>query len=204
VRLPHPQQQLLIGQQQQRLVQYRTQLDQQQRLAPQLAVQLQQQHRTAQYAYQQQYTARLQTQRLGILNTGDYNYGGDPYFYTPPTYRYFRGGRYYQTNEYGATVLREAVNYGYQEGFGAGQADRQDHWTFNYRDSYAYRDGNYGYRGFYIEGADYNYYFREGFRRGYEDGFYGRYRYGVYATGRYSIQAPVLSVILNLQPLRLR
>jgi hypothetical protein len=35
----------------------------------------------------------------------------------------------------------------------------------------------------------------------YEDGYYGRYRYGVYATGRYTVQAPVLSVIINLQRL---
>jgi hypothetical protein len=99
-------------------------------------------------------------------------------------------------------VLRQAVNYGYEEGFGAGRADRQDRWAFNYRDSYAYQDGIYGYGGFYIERGDYNYYFREGFRRGYEDGYYGRYRYGVYATGKYAVRGAVLSVIINLQPLR--
>jgi hypothetical protein len=48
----------------------------------------------------------------------------------------------------------------------------------------------------------YNYYFRQGFRRGYEDGYYSRYRYGVYQTGRYAVRGPVLSVIINLQPLR--
>jgi hypothetical protein len=94
------------------------------------------------------------------------------------------------------------VNFGYGEGFGAGRADREDHWAFNYWDSYAYQDAIYGYRGFYIDRDDYNHYFREGFRRGYEDGYYGRYQYGVYATGRYSVLGGVLSVILNLQPLR--
>ena len=201
-RLPQQEQQQLIGQQQQRLVQYRDQLDQQQRLAPQQAVQLQQQKRSAQYDFQQQYIARLRQQQLSIQNAPNYNYGGDPYFYTPPSYRYSRGGRYYETNEYGAVVLRQAVNYGYEEGFGAGQADRQDRWAFNYLNSYAYQDGNYGYGGFYIERDDYRYYFRQGFRRGYEDGYYGRYRYGVHATGRYTVLGPVLSVILNLQPLR--
>jgi hypothetical protein len=146
--------------------------------------------------------AHVRDQRMSIENDRHYNFDGDPYFYTPSIYRYVWGGRYYQTNEYGATVLRQAVNYGYAEGFEAGQADRQDRRAFNYRDSYAYLDGNYGYRGFYIEFGDYNYYFREGFRRGHEDGYYGRYQYGVYATGRYSVQGPVLSVILNLQPLR--
>jgi hypothetical protein len=196
------QQQQLIDQQQQRLVQYRDQLDQQQRLASQQALQLQQQRRAAQYAVQQQYITRLRDQQLRIHNTRNYNYWGDPYFYTPPSYRYYRGGRYYQTNEYGASVLREAVNYGYEEGFWAGRADREDRWAFNYRDSYAYQDGIYGYGGFYIDRDDYNYYFREGFRRGYEDGYYGRYQYGVYAAGRYSVLGGVLSVILNLQPLR--
>ena len=201
-RLPQQQQQQLIDQQQQRLVQYRDQLDQQQRLSSQQGVQLQQQRRMAQYGVQQQYTARLREQQRRIPNTRDYDYWGDPYFYTPPSYRYSRGGRYYQTNEYGASVLRQAVNYGYEEGFWAGRADREDRWAFNYRDSYAYQDGIYGYGGFYIDRADYNHYFREGFRRGYEDAYYGRYRYGEYATGRPSVLGTVLSVILSLEPLR--
>ena len=183
-------------------MQYRDQMDQQQRAAPQQAAQLQRQHRTAQYGVQLQYMARIRDQRVSIEIDRNYSYGGDPYFYTPVSYRYYRSGRYYETNEYGASVLRQAVNYGYSEGFLAGQADRQDRWAFNYRDAYAYVDGNYGYRGFYIERDDYNHYFREGFRRGYEDGYYGRYHYGVYATGRYSVRGSVLSVIVNLQPLR--
>jgi hypothetical protein len=193
---------VLIGQQQQRLVQYGVQLDLQQRLAPQHAMQLQQQRRTAQFGFQQQYVARLREQQLSIQTTRNYNYAGDPYFYTAPSYRYLRGGIYYQTNDYGANVLRQAVNYGYEEGYGAGRADRQDRWAFNYRTSYAYLDANYGYSGFYIERADYNYYFRQGFSRGYQDGYYGRYQYGVYATGRYTVRTPVLSVIISFQSLR--
>jgi hypothetical protein len=156
----------------------------------------------AQYGLQQQYAVRLRDQQLRIQNTRDYDYGADPYFYTPASYRYSRGGRYYETNDYGAAVLRQAVNYGYEEGFWAGQADRQDRWAFNYRDSYAYQDGIYGYGGFYVDRDDYNYYFREGFRRGYEDGYYGRYTYGTYATGKYAVLGAVLSVILDLQSLR--
>jgi hypothetical protein len=38
----------------------------------------------------------------------------------------------------------EAVNYGYEHGFLAGKADRQDRWCSNYQDSYAYQDANYG------------------------------------------------------------
>jgi hypothetical protein len=201
-RLPEQRQQQLIGQQRQRLVQYGVQLDQQTRLAPQQAVQLQQQHRTAQYAFQLQYIAGLREQQQVIQNTRNYNYGGDPYFYTAPTYRYVRAGHSYQTNDYGATALRDAVNSGYQEGFEAGAADRQDHWASSYRTSYAYQDGIYGYRGFYIERTDYIYYFREGFRRGYSDGYSGRYQYGVNSTGRYTVLGAVLSTIVNLQRIR--
>ena len=201
-RLAPQQQQQRIGEHQQELVQYRDQLDQQQRLAPQQGIELQRQHRTAQYAYQQQYVAGLDEQRASIRYSDSYNYGGDPYFYTPPSYRYARGGRYYETNEYGAAVLRQAVNNGYAQGLGAGRADRMDRWAYDYRDSYAYQDGIYGYRGFYVPRYDYRYYFRQGFRRGYDVGYYGRYRYGVHATGGFSVLGGVLSVIINLQPLR--
>jgi hypothetical protein len=144
----------------------------------------------------------MRDQQRRIQNERNHNYGSDPYFYTAPTYRYSWGGHDFETNEYGANVLRQAVNFGYDQGFRAGLADRQDHWAFNYQTSYAYEDGNYGYDGFYVDRGDYNYYFREGFRRGYDDGYYGRYQYGVYATGRYSVLGGVLSVVLGLQPLR--
>src|SRR5262249_3797214 len=130
-----------------------------------------------------------------------YNYYNDPYFYTAPQYRYYRGNRYYEINQYGADMLRRAVNYGYEEGFRAGQADREDGWRPDYRASYAYQDATYGYTGFYVDPSEYSYYFREGFRRGYEDGYYGRYRYGVYSNGRYNILGNILSGILNLTSL---
>ena len=106
-----------------------------------------------------------------------FDYDRDPYFYTAPIYRYNRGGSYHEINEYGARTLRQAVSYGYEEGFRAGKADRDDRWGFNYKDSYAYRDANYGYSGYYVDRSDYNYYFREGFQRGYEDGYNSRYKY---------------------------
>ena len=70
------------------------------------------------------------------------------------------------------------------------------------QDSFAYQDANYGYRGYYVDQADYNYYFRQGFQRGYEDGFNNRYQYGVYLNGSYSVLGNVLSLILNLQSLQ--
>ena len=126
-----------------------------------------------------------------------HDYNNDPYFYTAPIYRYNRGGAYYEINQYGADLLRQAVNYGYQEGFRAGGADREDNWRPDYRDSYAYQDATYGYNGYYVDPEDYRYYFREGFRRGYEDGYNDQYQYGYYSNGSYGVLGNVLSLILE-------
>jgi hypothetical protein len=183
-------------------VQYGDYLDQQQRVAQDQSAQLQRANRGAQYRFQLQYTEGLRQQRMHIQTLGSYDYDRDPYFYTAPSYRYSRGGRYYETNQYGMDLLRQAVNYGYEEGRLAGIADQQDHWAYNYRTSYAYQDANYGYGGFYVDRDDYNYYFRQGFRRGYEDGYYGRYQYGTYSSGRTSILGAVLGGILIYEAIR--
>jgi len=156
----------------------------------------------AQYRFQQEYEGRLQQQQENLRNDHNHDYNNDPYFYTASSYSYNRGGSYYQTNRYGANLLRQAVNNGYQEGFRSGQADQQDGWNSNYQGSYAYQDANYGYGGYYVDQGDYNYYFREGFRRGYEDGYNSRYQYGRQSNGTYIILATVLSQILNFESLR--
>ncbi|HKV38589.1 MAG TPA: hypothetical protein VJX67_05200 [Blastocatellia bacterium] len=142
----------------------------------------------------------LREQRIRI-ESERFDYDRDPFFYAVPVYSYYWGGGYYETSEYGANVLRQAVNNGYAEGLRAGQADRQDNWAFDYQDSYAYQDANYGYDGNYIDQDAYNYYFREGFRRGYDDGYYGRYQYGTYLNGTYCVAGGVLSAILQFEPL---
>jgi flagellar biosynthesis/type III secretory pathway protein FliH len=152
----------------------------------------------AQYQYQQQYYERLRAQQRSLQNWRSYNYNNDPYYSAAPIYRYNRGGRYYEVNQYGANVLQQAVRLGYQEGIEAGRADREDRWRSSYQDSFAYQDGNFGYQGYYGSQDEYNYYFREGFRRGYEDGYNGRYSYGTYSGGQYNVLAGVLSSILNL------
>jgi flagellar biosynthesis/type III secretory pathway protein FliH len=154
----------------------------------------------AQYRYQQQYLQR--EEQIRIREANSYNSNHNSFFYAAPNYRYLRGGAYYETNQYGANLLRQAVNYGYEQGFRSGQADRQDRWKSNYQDSFAYQDANYGYSGYYVDQSEYNYYFREGFRRGYEDGFSGRYQYGRYSNGTYSVLGSVLSLVLNLESLR--
>ena len=196
-RLTQQEQNARIQQQEQRTVQYRQHLDEQQRVAQQQYSQLQQQNRRAQVTYQQQYVAALQQQQARIQVRHDY--AGDPYFYTPSTYRYARGGRYYETNQYGADLLRQAVNSGYDQGIRAGQADRQDRWASNYQSSYAYQDANYGYDGYYVDRADYNAYFREGFRRGYADGYNGRYVSGTYVSGRGTMLGAILATIINFE-----
>lgn len=199
-RLAPQEQQARITHQEQRTAQYRRHLDQQQHKAQQQYAKLQQQQRKAQGLYQQQYMADLRRQQLRM--PVHYNYGNDPYFFTPSIYRYSRDGRVYETNQYGADLLRQAVNAGYGQGIRAGQADRQDHWASNYQGSYAYQDANYGYGGFYVDQSDYNAYFREGFRRGYEDGYNSRSAYGQYANGQGSVLARILSAIISFESIR--
>ena len=142
--------------------------------------------------YQQQYFERLRRDQLR-LQQWRYN------DYSPYNYRYRRGGSYYETNQYGADMLRRAINAGYEQGYRAGQADREDGWGFNPEDSYGYQDASYGYDGYYVELSEYEHYFREGFRRGYEDGYHSSSRYGGYNNGTLSILGAILEQILGLQ-----
>jgi hypothetical protein len=155
----------------------------------------------AQYAYQQEYLRRLYEQQRAAAAYRNYNYYGDPFFYTAPAYRYYRGGRYYTVNQYAGNLLRQAVEHGYQEGFRAGRADRMDGWRFDYRNTFAWQDANFGFNGFYVDQSEYNYYFREGFRRGYEDGYHGRYQYGRSSGTGAIILGAVLGGIIALQAL---
>ena len=200
-RLSQQQQQERIREQKQRLAEYNQRIAQQQAIALRNAQQLERQKRLALYRYQQAYYEKLRQQQARLENDR-YDYDNDPFYYTPPTYKYRRGDNFYQTNEYGADQLRRASNTGYQKGYEAGRADKQDHWRFDYRGSFAYQDANYGFDGRYIRQDDYNYYFREGFQRGYEDGYYGRRTYGTNANGSDSLLGTVLNMILNLQPLQ--
>ena len=185
-----------VHDQQQRATQYKEHLDQQVRVVQQQTEQLQKQ-RPAQYHAQQEYTKQLVQQQQQLQTTRDF--ASDPYISAPRSYRYAISGTSHQTNQYGADVLRQAVNLGYQQGYRAGDADRQDHWKANYRTTVAYRDADFGYNGNYVDQNDYNYYFREGFRRGYDDGFNRRSQYGNASNGSGSILGSVLSSILGLQ-----
>ncbi len=179
--------------QQRRIERYRQEQQQRQNFVWQRQRTLEQQRRRAQLRFQQRYVERLQQDQLR-LQQWQYNNNS---FYN--NYRYQRGSSFYETSQYGAEMLRRAVNDGYQEGFSAGQADREDGWAFNAEHAYAYQDASYGYDSYYVDLSEYQYYFREGFRRGYEDGYYSRSSYGSYSNGGYSILGSILEGILNLQ-----
>ncbi|MCB1023265.1 MAG: hypothetical protein KDB79_02675 [Acidobacteria bacterium] len=113
-------------------------------------------------------------------------------------YRVYRNGGYYQTDQRGAELLKEAVNRGYQQGFQAGQSDRANRRKGNHYNSSVYRSGNYGYQS-YVDSSQYQYYFRQGFEKGYQDGYNSRYQYGQRTNNGLNILGAILSGILNLQ-----
>jgi hypothetical protein len=178
--------------QQQRLNQYSQQRRQLDRLAQQRETRLQQQRRQAHLRFQQQYLERLRQDQINLQNARSNEYSA-------PNYRYSRGGRYYQTNQYGVDLLRQGVNHGYERGVRAGQADREDRTRFSYKDSYAYQDASYGYNGYHVDLNEYRHYFREGFNRGYQDGYYSRYQYGSNSNGSLSLLGNILQQVFNVQ-----
>jgi TolA-binding protein len=178
--------------QQQRLNQYSQQRRQLDRLAQQRETRLQQQRRQAHLRFQQQYLERLRQDQINLQNARSHEYSA-------PNYRYSRGGRYYQTNQYGVDLLRQGVNHGYERGVRAGQADREDRTRFSYKDSYAYQDASYGYNGYHVDLNEYRHYFREGFNRGYQDGYYSRSQYGSNSNGSLSLLGNILQQVFNVQ-----
>jgi hypothetical protein len=152
---------------------------------------LEQQRRLATLRYQQRYLDHLREDQFRLQSWR--------YSYAAPEYRYYRSGRYYEVNRYAADELRQALSDGYAEGVQAGQSDRADGWGSSYQDSFAYQDAAFGYAGYSVGLGEYQYYFREGFRRGYDDGYYGRWQYGSYSNGGFNLLTGVLQGILDLR-----
>jgi hypothetical protein len=113
-------------------------------------------------------------------------------------YRVNRNGTYYETNNRGAELLKQAVNSGYQEGYRSGRNDRNRNRTIDYKVSSVYRKGNYGYQK-YVNSAQYQYYFRQGFERGYDDGFNTRFENGANTNGSVNILENILQSILTIE-----
>lgn len=138
---------------------------------------------------------------------------GSGYYTTEPNtsvsegrYRVNRNGRWYNTDNRGADLLRQAVNEGYRQGFAAGRADRNARRHGGWTNNNVYRSGTYGYQNS-VQQSQYQYYFRQGFQRGYQDGsnsryqdgYNGNYQYGTYDGGNMNILGSILNQILNIQ-----
>jgi hypothetical protein len=121
-------------------------------------------------------------------------------------YRVVRNGSYYNTNQRGADLLRQAVNQGYQQGFQAGRTDRNGNRNVSWSNSRVYQTGTYGYQNAVTQ-SQYRYYFQQGFQRGYQDGsnsqyrddYNGNYQYGYYNNGSPSILETILNQVLRIQ-----
>jgi len=121
-------------------------------------------------------------------------------------YRVNRGGRWYNTDNRGADQLRQAVNEGYRQGFTAGRSDRNSRRNNSWSNNNVYRSGTYGYQNGVAQNQ-YQYYFRQGFERGYQDGtnskyqdgYNGDYQYGTNNGGSLNILGSIMNHILNIQ-----
>lgn len=112
-------------------------------------------------------------------------------------YRVYRNGSYYQTDNRGAELLRQAVNRGYQEGYRQGQLDSRYGRRSGYYGSNVYRSGVIGYQS-YVDRSQYQYYFQQGFQRGYEDGYNNQFRYGYRTNSGLNILGNILNTILTI------
>lgn len=117
---------------------------------------------------------------------------------TTDRFRVNRNGTYYETNNRGAELLKQAVNSGYQEGYRSGRNDRIGRRASNHKNSPVYRKGNYGYQK-YVASAQYQYYFQQGFERGYDDGFNTRFENGSDTNGSVNILENILQNILTIE-----
>jgi flagellar biosynthesis/type III secretory pathway protein FliH len=131
----------------------------------------------------QKQRAKLEQQRVKLQNK---------------RYRVNRNGSYYNTDQRGAEMLRQAVNAGYQQGYRAGQQDRNGRRNSSWNNSSVYRSGTYGYQN-HVNRSQYQYYFQQGFQKGYQDGYNSQYRYGSNNGGSLNILSTILNQVLNIQ-----
>lgn len=155
---------------------------------------------------ERQRQAAWTTRNRQIANTryrGNSNYDRNS---NATRYRVMRNGSYYNTDQRGAELLRQAVNQGYQQGFQNGRNDRNGNRNVSWSSSRVYQTGTYGYQTGVTQ-SQYRYYFQQGFQRGYQDGsnsryqndYDGDYQYGSSQNGTLNILGTILSSILNLQ-----
>lgn len=151
---------------------------------------------------QAQRRARQEYREYQRSNRTTYNNGnGNGYGYGRANraggYRVYRDGAYYETNQRGAQLLKQAVNSGYQQGYRQAQLDRRYGRGGNYNGNNVYNTGTYGYQS-YVDRNQYQYYFQQGFQRGYEDGYNNQSRYGYRSGSSYNILGTILNGILQI------
>ena len=99
----------------------------------------------------------------------------------------------------GAELLKQAINVGYQQGFKTGKDDHKAKRANNFNDSLIYQNGTYDYQSGVADLNLYQFYFRQGFERGYQDGFNNQKQFGKSTNGIRFISDTVSQEILNLQ-----
>jgi len=117
-----------------------------------------------------------------------------------------RNGTWYNTDNRRADLLRQAVNEGYRQGFAAGRVDRNSRRRGSWTNNNVYRSGTYGYQTGVAQ-DQYQYYFRQGFQRGYQDGsnhqyqdgYQGSFQYGTNNDGMMYISGLILNEILAIR-----
>lgn len=168
----------------------------------------------ARFEAQRQAEWRKRNSRLAVKRSGNDRSNGEGFYNGNANantnrdgrYRIYRNGSYYNTTGRGVELLRQAVNAGYAQGFEAGRSDRNNRGRGDWSNSSAYRLGTSGYDT-YVDRNQYQYYFRQGFQRGYQDGsdrqfqidHDGDYQYGTRQGGSMSILSSILGSILNVQ-----
>lgn len=138
-------------------------------------------------------------------NRRNRNYNPGTVVVSSNRYRVYRNGSYYNTDQRGADLLRQAVNEGYRQGFIAGRNDRNNRRNYSWSNSTVYRNGSIGYQN-YVNRSQYQYYFQQGFQRGYQDGsnrqyqdgYDGNYQYGYNSNGTMSVIGAILEQVLNI------
>lgn len=142
----------------------------------------------------QKQRAKLEQQRLRLQQQ---RYNQNVYANNNNRYRVYRNGAYYNTDNRGVELLRQAVNAGYQQGIRAGQSDRNSRRNRSWNNSSVYQNGSYGYQS-YVDRSQYQYYFQQGFQKGYQDGYNSRNQYGSNNGGAFNILGTILNQVLNI------
>ena len=114
-------------------------------------------------------------------------------------YRITHEGRDYEMNYDGSELLKQSLNSGYQQGYQAGKEDHKAKRGEAFSESLIYQNATTDYQSDVVDLNLYQYYFREGFQRGYADGYKNQKQYGKSTNGIRFISDTISQEILNIQ-----